>query len=64
MLMKQQSDAREAAGPDSILWTQPLLETETDKLESLKFYLTEAEEALRKSMYHSRCLTTEVKLDS
>lgn len=51
MLMKQQSDAREAAGPDSVLWTRPLLETEKDKLESIKFYLTEAEEALRKSIH-------------
>lgn len=48
MLMKRQTDSRELAGPDSVLWNQPLLETELDKLESLKFYLTEAEEALRK----------------
>lgn len=52
MLMKRQSDAREAAGPDSNLWNEPLLENETDKLESLNFYLTQAEEALRQSEYY------------
>ena len=50
-LMKQQTDARQAAGPDSVLWNEPLLETEEDKLESIKFYLTEAEEALRQGTF-------------
>ena len=50
MLMLKQANAREAAGPDSVLWNIPLLETEKDKLESIKFYLTEAEEALREGI--------------
>ena len=50
MLMLKQSTAREAAGPDSVLWNIPLLETEKDKLESIKFYLTEAEEAMREGI--------------
>ena len=57
MLMLKQSTAREAAGPDSVLWNIPLLETEKDKLESIKFYLTEAEEAMREgiTVYTSYC---------
>lgn len=47
MLMTKQRAAREAAGPDSVLWNEPLLENEQEKLESMKFYLMEAEEALR-----------------
>lgn len=50
-LIKKQADAREAAGPDSVLWNEPLLSTEQDKLESIKFYLTEAEEALRQGRF-------------
>jgi len=46
-LMTQQATNREKAGPDSALWGEPLLSTENDKLESIKYYLTEAEEALR-----------------
>ncbi|XP_067948154.1 tetratricopeptide repeat protein 29-like [Watersipora subatra] len=57
-LMLRQSTMREAAGPDSVLWNIPLLETEHDKLDSIKFYLTEAEEAIRegdlKRVYKNR----------
>jgi len=52
MLMTKQRAAREAAGPDSVLWNEPLLENEQEKLESMKFYLMEAEEALRNGEFY------------
>ena len=46
-LIKQQNERRLKAGPESVLWNMVMLETETEKMEMLKKYLTEAETALR-----------------
>lgn len=50
-LIKQQNDIRNHAGPESLTWTMTLLENETDKLDILKKYLTQAESALRQENY-------------
>lgn len=47
-LIKQQNERRLKAGPESVLWNMVMLETETEKMETLKKYLTEAETALRR----------------
>ena len=46
-LIKQQNERRLKAGPESVLWNMVMLETETEKMEMLQKYLTEAELALR-----------------
>lgn len=46
-LIKQQNTKREAAGPESFLWTRPVLTDQTEKLDTMKHYLTRAEAASR-----------------
>ena len=46
-LIRTQNEEREKAGPESVLWNQTLLENESEKLDTLKEYLTKAETALR-----------------
>ena len=48
ILIRQQNDERDRAGPESSIWNQTLLENEPEKLEMLKAYLTKAEDAQRK----------------
>ena len=50
-LIKQQNSEREKAGPESVLWNQTLLEKEADKLDTLKAYLTRAEQASRRGEF-------------
>ncbi|XP_013400140.1 tetratricopeptide repeat protein 29 [Lingula anatina] len=50
-LVKRQYSEREAAGPESMMWTQMMLDEEHEKLEMLKVFLTRAEAALRKDDY-------------
>lgn len=50
-LIKQQNDEREAAGPESAIWNQTLLENEPEKLDMLKESLTAAETALREGNF-------------
>ena len=47
-LIHQQLQEREAAGPESLMWTQIMLQDEHEKLDTLKYYLTNAETAQRK----------------
>lgn len=49
-LIQQQNQRRLQAGPESLLWAQVLLETEVEKLDVLKKFLTQAESAERKGM--------------
>jgi len=46
-LIRQQMEKREAAGPESFLWTKPVLQDQTEKLDVMKTQLTEAEGANR-----------------
>lgn len=46
-LIRQQTERREAAGPESYLWTQPLIKDQPSKLDTLKLLLTKAEYASR-----------------
>ncbi|CAG5120048.1 unnamed protein product [Candidula unifasciata] len=46
-LIRQQMERREAAGPESFLWTKPLLQDQRPKLDLLKYYTTKAESANR-----------------
>ncbi|BFZ14520.1 hypothetical protein BsWGS_17559 [Bradybaena similaris] len=46
-LIRQQTERREAAGPESYLWTQPLIKDQAPKLDTLKLLLTKAEYANR-----------------
>ena len=48
MLIHHQLQQREAAGPESLMWTQIMLQDEHEKLDTLKLYLTSAETAQRK----------------
>lgn len=50
-LIKQQKEDRLNAGPDSMLWNQKPLTEETEKLQTMKMYLTEAERSLLKKNY-------------
>ena len=47
-LLKQQHEDRLKAGPESLLWNKTMLEDEPDKLDTLKYHLTQAETAARK----------------
>lgn len=46
-LIHQQHERREAAGPESFLWTKPVLPDQPEKLDMMKMYLTRAEAASR-----------------
>ncbi|KAL8617141.1 hypothetical protein ACOMHN_014311 [Nucella lapillus] len=50
-LIQQQLQEREAAGPESLMWTQTMLEDKHKELDNLKNYLTLAEAAQRKGDY-------------
>ncbi|KAK6976064.1 tetratricopeptide repeat protein 29 [Biomphalaria glabrata] len=50
-LIRQQHERREAAGPESFIWTKPVLPDQPDKLEMMKMYLTRAEAASRIGHY-------------
>lgn len=50
-LIQQQNNERENAGPESVLWNQLLLENEPEKLDTLKAYLTRAEQASRRDNF-------------
>ncbi|XP_076446157.1 tetratricopeptide repeat protein 29-like [Babylonia areolata] len=52
-LIQQQLQEREAAGPESLMWTQTMLQDKHEELETLKHYLTIAETAQRKGDYIS-----------
>lgn len=56
-LIRLQNDERRNAGPESAMWNQTLLESEPEKLDTLKAYLTQAEQAYRKgkSKYPITC---------
>ena len=56
-LIKQQSDARVIAGPESSLWHQRPLTEEHEKLDMLKRLLMEAESALLLGIELLNCLT-------
>ena len=45
-------EKREAAGPESFLWTKPVLQDQTEKLDIMKHHLTEAEAAHRIGELH------------
>ncbi|CAG5125879.1 unnamed protein product [Candidula unifasciata] len=47
MLIRQQVEERDAAGPESFLWTRPLIRDQASKLDTLKLLLTKAEQASR-----------------
>ncbi|XP_066286220.1 tetratricopeptide repeat protein 29-like [Branchiostoma lanceolatum] len=55
-LMKKRKDEREEAGQDSLLWQEPLLEDQPEKLDQIKHYLTRGEAARRmgnmEEVYH------------
>ncbi|GFN94233.1 tetratricopeptide repeat protein 29 [Plakobranchus ocellatus] len=67
-LIRQQMDRREAAGPESFLWQKPVLKDQTEKLDLMKTYLTQAEAASRKgdwaSEYASRYELAQVFKDN
>ncbi|CAL1539763.1 unnamed protein product [Lymnaea stagnalis] len=50
-LIRQQHERREAAGPESFLWTKPVLPDQPEKLDMMKVYLTRAEAASRIGNY-------------
>ena len=47
-LIQQQLQEREIAGPESLMWTQTMLQDKQEELDTLKYYLTTAETAQRK----------------
>lgn len=46
-LVRQQLEEREAAGPESFMWIQTMLVNEHEKLDTIRFFLTQAENAQR-----------------
>ena len=52
-LIRQQMEKREAAGPESFLWTKPVLQDQIEKLDVMKLHLTEAEAANRVGNFSS-----------
>ncbi len=46
-LVQRQNQERDQAGPESALWNQVQLENEPEKLEKLKYFLTQAETSAR-----------------
>jgi hypothetical protein len=63
-LIKQQSDARLVAGPDSNLWNQRPLTEEHEKLDTMKRLLTEAESALLLGMMYCYLMSLQVELSN
>jgi len=60
-LIRQQMEKREAAGPESFLWTKPVLQDQTEKLDMMKIHLTEAEAANRIGKVNKMLLCVKVK---
>ncbi|KAK7097851.1 tetratricopeptide repeat protein 29-like [Littorina saxatilis] len=52
-LIHRQQEEREAAGPESLMWTQIMLKDEHEKLDILQTYLTSSEKAQRKGDFQS-----------
>ncbi|PVD34558.1 hypothetical protein C0Q70_05834 [Pomacea canaliculata] len=50
-LVRQQLEEREAAGPESFMWIQTMLVNEHEKLDTIRFFLTQAENAQRAGVY-------------